>query len=646
VRISLTFAVAFIALLLSGCSGAPSTTPTETVSNSVSGVALRGSVHGGEQPISGAHVYLYAANTTGYGSASISLLTSGSGRFEDGNGNYYVKSQSDGTFSISEDYDCVTSNTTSDSQVYIYSVGGNPGLGEGTNSLIGLMAGLGACGNLSTSEVIVVNEVSTIATAYAIAGFAVDATHVSSSASSLAETGIADAFGAIANLETLNTGLANPATPAANGVPPQQEINMLADILAACVSSAGTLTGGASPTPCYTLFTNAMNGATAPPETATAAINVAHNPGSNITALYGLVTPSAPFEPALSPQPTDLTVAITYSGGGLDGTGFAPEGIAVDGYGNVWVPNYKSNTISEFNYKGTVLSGSAGIKGAGLDQPTSIAIDIYGNAWVANFDGTSISEFNSLGTGISGPPGFEGSGLNTPYGVAIDNVGNTWVCNFGGNNLSEFTASGAKLSGPDGFPVGSLVGPAGIAADTSGNVWAVDYNASNYVIVESDSSGAQTADPSGFAGGGLNAPYGVAIDGSGNVWVSNQGGSGSISEFSSSGGAMSGSSGFSGGGIDGPYGIAIDGMGNVWTANNFGYTISEFNSGGTPISGSNGYTSVGLTAPYGIAIDPSGNVWVATADASGALTEFVGAAVPVVTPIAAGVQYKELGTRP
>ena len=645
-RISLTFAVAFIALLISGCSGAPVTSPTETVQNSVSGVAIRGSVHGGQQPISGAHVYLYAANTTGYGSASVSLLTSGSGRTEDINHNYYVTSQSDGTFSISQDYLCSTTNTSSNTPVYLYSIGGDPGLEEGANSAIGLMAGLGACGNLSTSEMIVVNEVSTIATAYAIAGFATDATHVSSSSSTLAETGIADAFAAVANLESLSTGLAISVTTAGNGVPPRQEINTLADILAACVNSSGAITGGGSPTPCYTLFTNAMNGATAPSETATAAINIAHNPGSNIDALYGLVTPGSPFQTTISPEPNDFTVAITFSGGGLDGAGKAPEGIAVDGLGNVWVPNYNSKSVSEFNYKGTVLSGSTGVTGAGLDEPTSIAIDIYGNAWVSNFNAVSVSEFNKNGTGISGPPGFMGSGLNAPYGIAIDNVGHTWVSNSGGNNLSEFTASGAALSGPDGYAVGALVGPAGIAADTSGNVWAADYIASNYVIVESNSSGAQTADPSGFSGGGLNAPYGVAIDGSGNIWVSNTGGNGSVSEFDSSGNALSGTNGFSGGGINGPYGIAIDGLGNVWTANRFGYTISEFNSSGTAISGSNGYVSDALIAPYSIAIDPSGNVWVATDNGSSSLTEFVGAAAPVVTPLAAGVQYKELGTRP
>ena len=66
------------ALLLSGCSGVPVAPPIET--NPVSGVALRGIVHGGQQPIAGAHVYLYAATTGGYGGASNSLLTSGTTR--------------------------------------------------------------------------------------------------------------------------------------------------------------------------------------------------------------------------------------------------------------------------------------------------------------------------------------------------------------------------------------------------------------------------------------------------------------------------------------------------------------------------------------------------------------------------------------
>ena len=603
-------------------------------------------MHGGQQPIVGAHVYLYAANTTGYGNASVSLLANTAGTTQDGNGNYYVTTQSGGAFSISSDYSCPNAG----SQVYLYAIGGNPGLGQGTNSAAGLMAALGTCGSLSQNTYAVVNEVSTIATAYAIAGFATDATHVSSSSSALATaTDVPNAFATVANLESLSQGVALTVTPEGNGTVPQTEIYALADILAACVNSAGPTS-----TPCSSLFADALSGGTSgsqPVETATAAINIAHNPGSNVSAIYGLMLPNPVFGPRLGSAPNDFTIAITYSGGGLDGSGFAPEGVAVDASGDVWVPNYFSSTLSEFNSNGVPMTGSPYTQ-AGLDSPTSVAIDEYGNAWASNFNGDDVSEFNSNGQKISTPPGWVGGGLNKPYGIAIDNVGHAWIADFGGNCLSEFSSSlsfGLAISPSTGFGGDILVGPAGIATDTSGNVWTVNYTAATSSIAEAVPSTLPGQPPTFtlFTGGGLNSPYGVAIDGSGNVWASNRGGNGSISEFTSAGLPVSGSP-FSGGGISGPYGIAIDGAGNVWTANNGGNSnsISEFNSNGAAISGANGYVSNGLLEPYGIAIDGSGNVWVASDNTSGPLTEFVGAATPVVTPLSAGAEYGELGTRP
>ena len=87
------------------------------------------------------------------------------------------------------------------------------------------------------------------------------------------------------------------------------------------------------------LFSNAKNGNTQPSETATAAINIAHNPGTNVGTLYGLLPTDLPFQPTLLSAPNDFTIAVTYTGGGLDGTGFAPEGVAINASGNVWVPN-------------------------------------------------------------------------------------------------------------------------------------------------------------------------------------------------------------------------------------------------------------------------------------------------------------------
>jgi DNA-binding beta-propeller fold protein YncE len=73
--------------------------------------------------------------------------------------------------------------------------------------------------------------------------------------------------------------------------------------------------------------------------------------------------------------------------------------------------------------------------------------------------------------------------------------------------------------------------------------------------------------------------------------------------------------------------------------------VSEFKSNGTAISGSAGYTAGGLDAPQGIAIDGSGSIWVANQNSS-ILSEIVGAAAPVVTPIDTATRTSKLGQRP
>ena len=301
-------------LVLTGC-----TLSTTAASTPDTGLAISGSVHGGQNPIVGAHVYLLAANTTGYGNASLSLLTSGTGRTLDSsggatNGFYYVTTVGpSGTFSITGDYSC-----TAGQQVYLYALGGDPGLGTGTNPAAGLLAALGNCpGGTSAfatgTPFVVINEVSTVAAAYAMAGFATDAVHVSSSGTAAAKLGIANAF---INAEILQTsGVANAFPPSSTtyygggGSVPQTTVNTLGNILAACVNSNGT--GSA----CTTLFANAESGGTTgnlPADTATAAINIAHNPVAAVTALYGLPSATAPFGPALTAQPNDFTVSIYY----------------------------------------------------------------------------------------------------------------------------------------------------------------------------------------------------------------------------------------------------------------------------------------------------------------------------------------------
>jgi len=617
------------------------------------GLAMQGKVRGGQQAIVGAHVYLLAANTTGYGNASLSLLTSGTGRTLDSsggptNGFYYVTTDANGNFSISGDYTC-TANT----QVYAYALGGNPG--SGTNPAAGLLAALGNCpsaGNFATATPFIwMNEVSTVATAYAIAGFATDALHVSSSGTAQAKAGIANAFLNVQILETLSTGTANPyppgiATGSGPGSVPQAEINTLGNILAACVNSNGAVTGGTSPTNCYTLFTSAESGGTTgtqPTDTATAAIYIAHNPVAAVQALYGLAgAGGAPFAPALTAQPNDFTVSILYENQVDAGFAFQSAGpLALDASGDVWSGDNVVDEINPQGYDFTVGNSYLGLGGySGFSGAVNIAIDVNGNAWPISSN--ALGKFNSSGTLLSPSGGYTGLGLSGATYVAMDASSNAWIGNTGDANVVKVSSSGT-LSGT--FTGSGISQPGPVAIDPSGNAWVADLSSGAIVKLS------PTGTPTQYTAAILSTPTGIAIDHSGNVWVSN---SSSVVEISSTGTLISPAAGYSNGSTTGLLGVAIDGAGNAWAAGTS--SIAEISSSGTILSGSTGFTSVDANSVKSIAVDESGDVWtnyVACSysflygtSCSAAYQEVVGAAAPVVTPLALGVKNNTLGTRP
>ena len=633
-----------VVLLLSACAGMPVLTTSNT--DPVPGTALHGSVHGGQNPIVGAHVYLYAINNTGYGgpgiapsstNMSVSLLRSAANTTKDTNNNYYVTTDQYGNFTITNDYTCPSSYANT----YFYASGGDPGLGSGVNSAITFTAPADACNTSASTDI---NEVSTIATAYVFAGYASDPLHVSSSNAALAATGLTNAVNTVANLEDVNKSVALATTPGLNGTVPQQEINTLANILAACVNS----TGPAS-TQCSTLFSNATNNGVNAPDTATAALNIAHNPGPSSTIvgnLFGLQTPTSPFSPPLSAAPNDYTIAISYTGGGLN----SPVPLAIDKFGNVWVGNTATgaNTVSEFSPLG-VPNASSPFSGGGIVDPYSIAIDKSGNVWTANITPNSLSELSNSGSPVSTSAGYTGGGLNAPYDIAFDLLGHVWVVNNVGSSLSEFSATGSPITTAPGDQGGGINNdPVSLAIDASGNIWVSD-SITLGALSEFYSSGASAGMPispsTGDTGGSLNDPWGIAVDPNGNIWAADSGtGANRISLFGAGGTAISSSLGYTGGGLNIPEGIAIDGAGNVWVVNRAtnatsppypDSSISEFNSSGTAISPSTGYQA-GLNISLRIAIDGSGNVWVTNATLN-TITEFVGAGSPVVTPIIANL---------
>jgi hypothetical protein len=569
----------------------------------------------GKQVIVGAAIQLYAAGTTGNGSAATSLLTTA------------LATDGNGAFTVPASYSCPVGA----SQLYVVASGGSVGT-SAANSAITLATVVGACNQITATSQFVINEVTTAATVWGLNQFL--ATKVKFGASATNAQGLANAVATVANLANLTNGSSPGAAFPANGVSPGAKINSLANLLNAC-------TAASTPAPCNQLFASTTpSGASAPSNTLDAALNLVRNPGSNVAALYTQSTASSAFAPALTGAPADWTLFVRFTGGGMA----SPSSLGVDSTGNIWVASYGSvsgsgatvGALTEFTPTGSPVFPS-GITSDGLSECYGLAIDAQNNVWVTNEQSPStvngglgsVSVFNSSGQPVSGTIGYTAGGLDYPVAVAIDTNTDAWVVDFGNSHVSLLSSAGAALSGASGYTTDSFAFPLAVVVDGNHNAWIGDENDTDITRVSSD--GTQFLKVSCCDG-----PDGLAIDQLGNVWIANLFGD-SISEVSSSGAVVSSGYSDNKASIDHPQGIAIDGSGHVWISNFRGPAITELAgasaaSPGQILSPTAGYApDAKLLEAYDIVIDASGNLWV-TSFGDNTITEFVGLATPVKTP--------------
>lgn len=618
--VRLPIALAGLCLLVSGCGSANNLTgssPTGAPAASSSAPAaaappytpgvLRGQAQAGPSQISGAHIYLFAANLSGYGTPSVSLLDPAApGVSTDALGSYVV-TDSTGDFNLTGGYRC-----TPGQLVYILAHGGSPG-GETDNPGVALLSVFGTCpaaGNFTDQISFVnLNQVSTVISVYALAGFLTDSTHVGAGTSDLARVGITNAFNTVGNLLDLGLGAALPYTPSGSGVVPAAAIGTLANLIVPCTNVASA---------CAALFALAPDTAGhLPTDTVQALHNISRAPTANVAALFGLAG-GQPFRPTLASAPNDWTLGITFYAETMAGPYFP----AVDAAGNLWVPGYANNTLTEFDPLGNLLSGDKGFTGSSLAQPFSVAVDASGNAWVSSFGTPSsaptVTGFAPNGTSIT-PSGIR-CGTACTF-LSIDTSQNLWVS--GTPQIAVLRSSGATLSAFNPNSTSS-----GIAIDSLGHGWAIGSgrNLSRLTV-----PGAITQFTEGVTVATGTELNGVAIDADDNIWFTSPKNN-ALGKFSNTGIALSPTAGFTGGGLRGPTGIAIDGAGTVWVANRDSNSVSAFTASGKPLSNPSGYFAEGVSNPRGIAVDPSGNVWV-TSSTGNAVTQFLGAGTPTATPL-------------
>jgi len=557
----------------------------------------------GQQPVIAASVQLYAVGNAGNGSAATALLQTA------------AVTGTDGTFTVSDDYSCPSAQTS----VYLLSNGGQSGAGAAANPSLWLMTALGPCGSIAANSNFVLNEVTTAASVGALAPFMSSSGNVGASSGNA--VGLASAFLTAMNLVNVNSGTSPGAAVPSTLTVPTAKLNLLANALASCTTSSG----GSS---CSALFSAAGAGGSPATNTLDAALNIARTPGSNVSAIYALAHANAVFSPALSAVPPDLMLHNTVSGGGMA----SPASLSIAASGNVWVSSY-FNAVSEFSPSGAAIFPS-GVTGSGLNQSYGMALDAAGNVWIAN-EQTSpnagsgdVAELSPSGSPLK--TALTAGGIDFPIAAAADPNGNIWFANYGDSKVTVLNSSGSSVSGATGWGGASLAFPVALAIDSNHNAWVA--NQGGMLPVTKISPDGVTVTNYGCD---CNGASGVAIDQRGNIWLANYYGN-SISAVNSAGTLVVDAA--IGGGVDHPQGIAVDGNGAVWVSNFLSNSISELGGASSPAMGgflspSTGFGSdAAILQPYGLAIDSSGNIWVSNFG-NNTLTQFIGAAAPVKTPL-------------
>ena len=196
-----------------------------------------------------------------------------------------------------------------------------------------------------------------------------------------------------------------------------------------------------------------------------------------------------------------------------------PSQIAVDGLGDVFAASPSAGAIDELTVTGAGSPSAYSLNAIAytpcsdcIAAPQAVATDAAGNVYVADVQGspvnTAIYKLTLTG-GVVRQQATIAMGFTNPVSLAVDPSGNVYIADKGADTVYKLVPSttGAYTQ----TTLLSGVAPVGVTADAAGNIYVQDENSAS--ILEVPVSGSETPVLTG-----LQSPVGVAVDGLGNVY--------------------------------------------------------------------------------------------------------------------------------
>ena len=361
-----------------------------------------------------------------------------------------------------------------------------------------------------------------------------------------------------------------------------------------------------------------------------------------------------------------------------------PFGLALDAAGNLYIADTGNQVVRKVSTDGTISTvagtGTAGYMGDGgaarsawLNGPEGVAVDGAGNLYIADTfngrirrvagDGTisTVAGVGSTGifSGDGGPA--TGAGISLPPDVAADRAGNLYIADFGNSRIRQVSdgAITTVVGNPGGTPTveGELAinvrleGPTGVAIDRNGVMYFVEAGIGSgtglargdYKVWKVSAAGVLTT----LAGNGtpsysgdrgpavaaqFNGPAGIAVAASGVIYIADT--QNQRVRAIAPGGTVdtvagTGIAGFNGeivsprtAQLNLPQGVAADGQGNWYVADTANNRVRKVQPGGNLFTiagnGNASYfgdggpaTKASVNQPEGLAVDAAGNIYIA-----------------------------------